>query len=962
MKKEIKKFLFNNGTTVLMILLSIVTLIIGSMTIGFWYIFLFIALLYGIWFFPQIWNHIKQKPKIHSYKVSNRGENMKKTKPVKGKKKETRKNGKKGKIGKKILLGFLIFFIVCSVLGILFMVYIAINAPKFDPDQLYHQESTIVYDKDGNVFAKLGAEKREIIHYNQMSEELINAIVATEDARFFTHNGFDLPRFMLASVKQVLRKNNAGGASTLTMQVVKNHFTSTEDRGIKGIIRKFTDIYMSIFQVEKKYSKEEIFEFYANSNYLGGGAYGVEQASVNYFGKSAKDLNVAESALIAGLFQAPNYLDPYNHPDRAEKRRKLVLSLMQRHGYITEKERKAAEKLTVEKLLVEKQKSDDTQYQSFLDTVASEVNEATGFDPYSTAMEIYTTMDRERQDSINDIMSGKTFDWENDVVNSGISVLDIQTGAIVAIGGGRNKSGAKSYNTATMTKRQIGSTAKPLYDYGPGMEFENWSTYQPFIDEPYHYSDGGEVGNWDGAYKGFITSREAIMDSRNIPALKAFQANKNSNIKKFVLGLGLSPEIPKNGGSLHEAHAIGGYNGESPLSLSAAYAAFGNGGYYTKPYSFTKVKFRNSDKEYVNKNAQSRKRAMQDSTAYMMTDILIDTSRAALGRYSDVNGITYAAKTGTTNFTPETKRANGLPSEAINDLWCVGYSPEYAIAVWYGYDKIYKDHYTRFGNREHTRLFQAVAKKIFTNNGTFKRPDTVSDVVVEYGTNPAKLASESTPDYLRAKALFKKGTEPKEISTAHLKLSNVSSLTGTIQDGKASISWNAVSGLNSNTDSYGSLGYDIYRNENGNLVHIRFTTGTSFSETLEANQKSVTYVIKTTYQNKKDFASSGSSITLKEAEAVPVITLLGDNPYLIPSTVTTYTDPGIKVTVGNKTLDSSEYQMSYALSNGNSVDSVLGQTGGDVKADYTVVYKVVYRGKTYTKNRQISIMNVNVGP
>lgn len=952
MKKEIKKFLFNNGTNLLVIILSILTLVIGSMTIGFLYALLFVMALNVLWFLPniiEIWK--RKRPKIHSYKISSRGDNMKK----KTQKKETRKKHKKS-IWKKIILILLIFFIICCLLGIAFMIYIAAKAPKFDPNQLYHQESTIVYDKDGNVFAKLGAEKREIIKYDQMSEELVNAIVATEDSRFFTHNGFDLPRFAVASVKQVLGRSDAGGASTLTMQVVKNHFTSTEDKGIKGIIRKFTDIYMSIFQVEKKYSKEEILEFYANSNYLGGGAYGVEQASVNYFGKHAKDLNVAESAMIAGLFQAPNYLDPYNHPERAEKRRKLVLSLMQRHGYITEKERKAAEKLTVEKLLVEKQERDDTKYQAFLDTVASEVDELTGYDPYSTAMEIYTTMDTERQNAINDIMSGKSFTWENDVVNAGISVIDINTGAIVAIGGGRNKSGAKSYNTATMTKRQIGSTAKPLYDYGPGMEFENWSTYQPFVDEPYHYSDGGEIGNWDGAYKGFLTSREAIMDSRNIPALKAFQSNKNSNIKKFVQGLGLSPEVSSNG-TLHEAHAIGGYNGESPLSLSAAYAAFGNGGYYTKPYSFTKIKFRNSDKEYSNK--QSKKRAMSDSTAYMMTNILIDTSKSALGRYSDVNGITYGAKTGTTNFTKETKQANGLSSDAINDLWCIGYSPEYSIAVWYGYDKIYKEHYTRFGNREHTRLFQTVAKQIFTSKGEFKRPDSVSEVTIEYGTNPAKLASESTPDNLKTVQLFKKGTEPTEISTTHLKLQNVSGLTGTIKDGKISITWNAAGGLsNLNANSYGALGYDIYRNENGTLVHIKFTTGTSFSETIGANEKSVTYVIKTTYQNKKDFASSGSSITLKESEVTPVITLLGDNPYHIPSTVTTYKDPGIKVTVGNKTINSNEYQMTYSLANGASVDSIMGQTGDEEKSEYTLIYKIIYNGKTYTKSRQIVIMKV----
>lgn len=941
-----KKFLFNNSTNLLIIGLSIITLVIGGFTIGFLWAFLLVGLLNLFWFVPPLIKNVQKKKR--------KDESMAKRKTAVSDKKSKNPNKKKKKIGKKILLGLLIFFIICTILGIVFMIYIAANAPTFDPEKLYHQESTIVYDKDGSVIAKLGAENRELIKYNQMSETLINAIVATEDARFFKHNGFDLPRFAVASVKQLLGKD-AGGASTLTMQVVKNHFTSTVDTGIKGIIRKFTDIYMSIFQVEKKYSKEEILEFYANSNYLGGGAYGVEQASLNYFGKHASELNVSEAALVAGLFNAPVYLDPYNHPDRAEKRRKTVLYLMERHGYITAKEKKEAEKLTVDKILVEKKASDNAKYQAFIDTVTSEVSELTGKDPYSTPMEIYTTMDKGKQDSINDIMNGVSYKWENDVVTAGISVLDVKTGAIVAIGGGRNKTAAKTLNTATMEnmqKRQIGSTAKPLYDYGPGMEYENWSTYQPFVDEPYQYSDGTPIKNYDSAYKGFLTSRMAIADSRNIPALKAFQANKNSNVKKFVQSLGLSPELG-NSGVLHEAHAIGGYNGETPISMSAAYAAFASGGYYTKPYSFTKVKYRNSDQTYENK--QARKKVMSDSTAYMMSDILVTTAKA-FGRYGDVNGLNYAGKTGTTNFSSETKKANGLSSDAINDLWCIGYTPAYSISVWYGYDKIYKDHYTHYGSREHVRLFQAVAKKVFSAaDGNFTRPESVKEVTVEMGTNPAKLPSDGTPDNMKITELFKAGTEPTEVSTKYLKLSNVTGLTGKIEGSKVSLSWNKASGINNvNTSTYGDLVYEVYKKENGNLTLVKTTSDTSYTGTLKDGEKSVTFVVKTTYSNKKDFASSGSEITLS-VKVNATIALKGKASDTATVGVA-YTDPGVSVTEDGKAVDASKYTVTKTLQGAEWKGSTYTF---DTAGTYKITYKVTYNGVTKDLSRTIVVTDTS---
>ena len=255
-----------------------------------------------------------------------------------------------------------------------------------------------------------------------------------------------------------------------------------------------------------------------------------------------------------------------------------------------------------------------------------------------------------------------------------------------------------------MTKRQIGSTAKPLYDYGPGIEFNNWSTYQPFIDEPYTYSNGTSILNWDRGYFGFQTLRDALTYSRNIPAIKAFQQLSNKNIQNFVANLGLSPEL--EGNLIHEAHAIGGYNGES--FVLAAIILLLLIGTFNEPYSFTKIVYRDTGEVYERK--PKKVKAMSVETAYMITDVLIDTSKYALGRYSNINNRLYAAKTGTTNFPSEVFKQYKLPSGAINDLWVTGYNTEYAIAVWYGYEVINKNHVTIFGSKEHSRLFQAVGK------------------------------------------------------------------------------------------------------------------------------------------------------------------------------------------------------------------------------------------------------------
>ena len=854
------------------------------------------------------------------------------TKTIIKKEKNMNKNQKQKRRKKRFkifLLIMLTFFILGITAVIAFFSYIVANAPAFKEELLYVTEPTVLLDKDGNEIDKLGTENRIILTYDEIPEVLIDAIVATEDSRFFEHGGVDWARFLKASFYQLLGKSDAGGASTLTMQVSKNTHTSTEASGIEGIIRKFTDVYISMFKIEKNYTKERIMEFYVNSPYLGRNAYGVEQVSLTYFGKSTKDLNLAEAAMIAGLFQAPGRYDPYKNPEATETRRQTVLKLMLRHGYISKDEYNIAKKMTVEKIVLPQAESDYSSgqvspYQQFIDTVVEEVKEKTGLNPYTTSMTIYTTMDTSFQDYINGIMSGETYDWENDVAQSGVAVINVKDGSVSALGGNRDNSRIDNWNYATDEINQIGSTAKPIYDYGPAVEYMNWSSYQILVDEPITYSDGTKINNWNRKFEGFETMRIALKGSRNIPALKAFKQNNKKNIIEFATKVGLTPEIyycndgyklegkycvnkkkpddivdANRANTLHEAHAIGGYTGETPLTMAAAYAAFANAGTYIEPYTFTKLIFEDSGEEFINE--VNKTKAMSEETAYIISDMLATTATHGVGRYYNINGIRYAAKTGTTNYDDATMKAHKMPSNAVNDLWTVGFNTEYAIGVWYGYDGISNKHYNILSSSQHNRMFNAVGKKVFTHKAYFTKPSGVIEVELEAECPEPTLPSEFTPDSLKLKELFIKGTEPTTVSTRFSKLSDVSNLKGTTENNKIILTWDAVETPKINTENYlkeyystvfetdqylnsfvssrlsynkshiGNIGYNIYlKDSSGNLKLLDYISSNKYETTMDVAGE-YTFVIKTAYSIYKTNMSDGKSVKVNITTSSSII-------------------------------------------------------------------------------------------
>lgn len=666
-------------------------------------------------------------------------------------KKKQIKNKKKKKV-LKITLQVILFLVCITFCG--FIYYIYVSAPEFKSDLLYRKESSNIYDSKGNLIATIGTEKRQLIKYNELPQVLIDAIIATEDSRFFEHDGFDIPRFLKAGMSYV-KGVDGGGASTLTMQLSKNTFTSTETKGFDGIVRKFTDIYMSIFKIEKDYSKEEIIEFYVNAPYLGAGSYGVEQAAKTYFGKDVTNLNLVEASIIAGMFQAPGEYDPYINPDKTTARKNEVISLMLRHGYITESEANQAKKVKVENIIKKADKSIN-KYQGFVDTVIQEVIDRTGDNPYEVSMDIYTTLMSDKQDVIEDFY--KNWKFKDDKVQVGIGIIDNNTGSIIAVGAGRNKNSAMSLNYATQIKRHPGSTAKPLFDYGPGIEYKNWSTYTPFIDKPVNYTGGGTMRNVDGKYQGFLTLEQCLVRSRNTCALQAFQQLSNSKIDKFVTSLGITPEYLGSSKYINEAHSIGGFTGVSPVQLANAYSAFGNGGYFTEAHSINKIVYKNGSEDDVVDFNFEKKRVMKDTTAYMISSMLKKVTNSSI----KVEGTEISTKTGTSSYDSNTLKKLKLSNNVIQDAWTVTFTKDYSVAIWYGYDNLTKKTYNTSSHAwsERTKIQKAIVTKVMEKNSTFNIPSGIVKSKVVVGTNPPKLPNAATPSSKVQTHLFIKGTEP----------------------------------------------------------------------------------------------------------------------------------------------------------------------------------------------------------
>ncbi|MBM7647956.1 penicillin-binding protein 1A [Bacillus ectoiniformans] len=661
-------------------------------------------------------------------------------------------------LAKKVFLSLVLLMFLSVAVGAGAFAYLVKDAPKLDEAMLRDPISSKIYDKDGEFLTSIGSEKRDYVKYEDIPQLVRDAIIATEDSRFFEHHGVDVIRIGGAVVKNVTDGFGSQGASTITQQVVKNSFLTHD----KTLTRKVQEVWLA-YQLDKKYSKEEIFEMYVNKVYMSAQIHGIKEASNYYFDKELEELTLPEAALIAGMPQSPNNYNPLNHPDRAEKRRNVVLSLMNQHNKISQSEMEEAKKVPVTDGLAsnQPQSGDNKKFNSFIDMVVEEIEDMGEYNPYSDGLKIYTTLDRKAQTYMDKLLnSDEIINYPSEEFQAGIALTDTKTGEIRAIGGGRNQEVERGYNFAVdLKQRQPGSTIKPLIDYGPAIEYLKWSTYQQLDDRPYTYSNGAPIRNAGGSYMGPISMRTALVYSRNIPALQTFQEVGHSKANDFLSGLGINIDKAE---SENESNSIGGMRGISPLDLAGAFAAFGNEGVYNKPHTVKKIVLRDGETEI--KNPNKPKAAMSDYTAYMVTDMLKDVVKEGTGTRANIPGLHVAGKTGTTNYTQKERNDYGIPKSGAPDSWFVGYTTNYTAAIWTGYAER-KNYLSKDSQLISKKLFKELMTEVSSDVDTpnFKKPKSVVELPVKKGSNPAKIAGKGTPSSEVVYELFVRGEEPKQV-------------------------------------------------------------------------------------------------------------------------------------------------------------------------------------------------------
>ncbi|SFE76451.1 penicillin-binding protein 1A [Bacillus sp. OV194] len=647
---------------------------------------------------------------------------------------ERRKQNKRPKRFRKFLtystLTFLVLFLLVVIGGGATVFSVAKGAPELNPENLKYSRTSTVYDMNNEKVVSIsGKEKRDYAHIKDIPPLVRNAFIATEDVRFYKHNGIDTKRVAGAILSNITHGFGSEGASTITQQVVKNSFLSPE----KTVTRKVQEAYLAI-QLERKYSKDQILEFYLNKIYFGNSAYGVKTAAKTYFNKPLDQLTIGEAALLAGLPQRPSGYDPFVHPELAEQRRNVVLSLLHKNGYISEQEKVKAQQQPIKKMLVKPKKS-QPRYEAFLQQVIKDARKEgiSEKELFEGGLKIYTTLDQDAQSQAEKILSTEDYvRYPDNKFQAGVVLLDTETGQIRAIGGNRldnNKQAIRGFNYATDTERQPGSTIKPILDYGPAIEYLKWSTSTPIKDEPLEIN-GKQFQNWDKTYHGTLSMREALVQSYNIPAIKTFQAVGEANAKQFAGNLGIKLD------TIYPSYAIGGFNkGVSPLTMAGAYSAFGNKGVYHQPTTLRKIEYPNGE---VKQFSHQPKTAMSDYTAYMVTDMLKSVVNNGTGRMAQIPGLDVAGKTGTTNL-PANVYGNGS-----TDSWFVGYTTRYTAAVWTGYDHPGQDAYVKKEDQVIAKLiFKELVSHVSANKLTadFQKPGSVvsrgSELYVQGTSMPA---------------------------------------------------------------------------------------------------------------------------------------------------------------------------------------------------------------------------------
>lgn len=620
------------------------------------------------------------------------------------------KIAKKSRPIKRIFQVILALFTIGILGGVSLFAFYAATSPNISKTALSSDNSTKFYDSKGKLISRLGAQNRDYVSNKDIPQSLKSAIVSIEDRRFYKHHGVDPVRILGAAFANVKNSSGMQGGSTLTQQLVKLSVFSTDakDRTLK---RKAQEAWLSV-QVDKKYSKDQILEFYINKVYMGNGIYGMQTAAEYYYNKPLSELNLSQTALLAGMPQSPTSYDPYTYPQYATNRRNEVLNAMVDNKVITSEQANEAKKVNVTTDLATKHSSTQTSQatdkyvDAYLKESISELNKR-GYKTNS-GLKVYTNLDLSAQKKLYNVANNDpSILYPSNEFQLGATLVDVNTGKVVAMQGNRLNKVSFGLNRAVQTDRSSGSSIKPLMDYAPAIEYLKYPTYQAMQDTPFTYPGSDkQLMDFDNQYEGTITMRKALVESRNIPAIRTLQNVGMDRATSFLKKLGMSFDKP-----LELQNGIGAYI--STEQEAAAYAAFANGGTYYKPYLINKIESTDGQtKEFSSKGHK----VMSSATAFMITNMLkgVITDSNGSGTAAKITGLYQAGKTGSTQYPSD--YLDKVPSEAAMDSWFTGYTQNYSLSVWTGYDQQYKTgHYI---TQEQTKIAQEIYKSVMTDVST----------------------------------------------------------------------------------------------------------------------------------------------------------------------------------------------------------------------------------------------------
>ncbi|NLN42083.1 MAG: PBP1A family penicillin-binding protein [Clostridiales bacterium] len=628
------------------------------------------------------------------------------------------------------------------------------------------QESSFIYDlNDEKITSIHGVENRIKVSLSEVPKHVQDAFIATEDIRFYKHPGFDIKRLASSLWQNIKARAYVQGGGTITQQVVRNAFLSQK----KVMSRKIQEIYLA-YQLEKKYTKEQILETYLNLIYFGKGTYGVEAAANRYFGKSIKEVSVAEGAMLAGIIKNPGRYSPLIDKESSMKRKDLVIDLMVKNGYLSQEEGEEAKKESIE--LVETP-PDDLVHSFFIDMVLEEaadilsVKEETLF---TNGYKIYTTLDKGLQEFCENIFQNTDFFPKSPVTNEpcqgALVVLDSKTGEVRALLGGRadNKPVRKAFNRATQSRRQPGSVIKPLVVYAPAIESFGYSPVTFIEDAPFTV-DNYSPSNYGGKYQGWITLRKAVAASINIPAVKVLHDIGIDSGISFAKGLGIPFADEDNSLSV----ALGGFHyGISPIELARAYTTLADGGKYKDYTTIRRIEDPNGVVVY--EFHPQKVQYISEESAFLINNILQSTIEWQGGTARRLQSLEMpmAAKTGTVQL-PNTKEFKGI--SGTKDAWIAVYNPEYVLTIWLGFDETNSKYYlpsNAVGGSHPAEIAKEVMKYIYASRPVpdFEKPTNVVEVELDGKSLNERhlvlLASPLTPKDQIVLEYFKRNNVPRE--------------------------------------------------------------------------------------------------------------------------------------------------------------------------------------------------------